>query len=42
MAIPSQFIDDQFVFGPIAGLPENESGAVDWIMVGNWGLNINK
>jgi hypothetical protein len=40
MAIPSQFIDDQFVFSPIAGLSENESGAVDWIMVGNWGLNI--
>ena len=40
MAIPPQFIDDQFVFGPIAGLSENESGSVDWIMVGNWRLNI--
>ena len=35
MAIPPQFIDDPFVFGPIAGLSEDESGAVDWIMVGN-------
>ena len=40
MAIPPQLIDDQFVFGPIAGLSENESGAVDWIMVGNWRSNI--
>ena len=40
MAIPPQIIDDQFVFGPIAGLSENESGSVDWIMVGNWRLNI--
>lgn len=35
MAIPPPFIDDQFVFGPIARLSENESGSVDWIMVGN-------
>ncbi len=40
MAIPPQLIDDQFIFGPIAGLSENESGAVDWIMVGNWRSNI--
>ena len=40
IAIPPQFIDDQFVFGPIAGLSEDESGTVDWIMVGNWRLNI--
>lgn len=39
-AIPPQFIDDQFVFGPIGGLLENESGSVDWIMVGNWRINI--
>ena len=29
IAIPPQFIDDQFVFGPIAGLSEDESGTVD-------------
>jgi hypothetical protein len=40
MAIPPQLIDDQFIFGPIAGLSENESGAVDWIMVGNWRSNM--
>ena len=40
MAVPSQLIDDKFVFGPIAGLSENESGAVDWIMVGNWRSNM--
>ncbi len=40
IAIPPQFIDDQFVFGPIAGLSEDESGTVDWIMVGNWRSNI--
>ncbi|MDF0681880.1 MAG: hypothetical protein P0116_13045 [Candidatus Nitrosocosmicus sp.] len=28
-AIPGELIDDRFVFGPIAGLSENESGAVD-------------
>ncbi|MDF0682509.1 MAG: hypothetical protein P0116_16245 [Candidatus Nitrosocosmicus sp.] len=39
-AIPSEIIDDQFVFGPIVGLSENQSGAVDWIMVGNWRLNM--
>jgi len=41
MAILPQFIDDQFVFGPISGLSENESGAVNWIMNGNWRLNIS-
>jgi hypothetical protein len=40
MAIPPQIIDDQFVFGPIAGLSESESGSVDWIMVGNGIFNI--
>jgi hypothetical protein len=40
MAVPPQLIDDKFIFGPIAGLSENESGAVDWIMVGNWRSNI--
>ena len=39
-AVSPQLIDDQFVFGPIAGLTENKSGAVDWIMTGNWRLNI--
>ncbi len=39
-AIPPQLINDQFIFGPIAGLSENESGAVDWVMVGNWRSNI--
>jgi len=29
MASPPQFIDDQFVFGPITGFSENESGIVD-------------
>ncbi len=37
---PPQIIDDQFVFGPIAGLSESESGSVDWIMVGKWMFNI--
>ncbi len=40
MAVPSQLIDDQFVFGPITGLSENESGVVDWLMVGNWRSNM--
>ena len=40
MAVPPQLVNDQFIFGPIAGLSEDESRSVDWIMVGNWRSNI--
>jgi len=40
MAVPPHLIDENFIFGPIAGLSQDESGAVDWIMVGNWRSNI--
>ena len=40
MAVHPQLINDRFIFGPIAGLSEDESGAVDWVMVGNWRSNI--
>jgi hypothetical protein len=40
IAVPPHLIDEKFIFGPIAGLSQDESGAVDWIMVGNWRSNI--
>lgn len=35
-AISSDYLDDEYIFGPIAGLSENETGSIDWVMVGNW------
>lgn len=39
-AIPSGLTEGTYIFGDIAGLVENETGAVDWIMVGNWRSNL--
>ncbi|MDN5846804.1 MAG: hypothetical protein L0H53_11080 [Candidatus Nitrosocosmicus sp.] len=36
MAIPPTYLDAEYVFGPLSGLSENETGAIDWIIVGNW------
>jgi hypothetical protein len=39
-AIPSGLTEGTYIFGPIAGLAKNETGSVDWIMVGNWRSNL--
>jgi hypothetical protein len=36
MAVPPMFLDDEYVFGPLSGLSENDAGTIDWIMVGTW------
>ena len=35
-AIPSDLVDDKYVFGPLIGVTANESGKVDWVMTGTW------
>ena len=35
-ALPRDFHDQTYVFGPIAGLTEDNNGTIDWVMAGVW------
>ncbi|VFJ14399.1 conserved protein of unknown function [Candidatus Nitrosocosmicus franklandus] len=35
-AIPSDLLNHKYVFGPLVGITENDTGNVDWVLTGNW------
>jgi hypothetical protein len=36
MALPLDFLDKTYVFGPITGLTEDNNGTIDWVLAGVW------
>lgn len=35
-AIPSDLLNHKYVFGPLVGFTENDTGSVDWVLSGTW------
>lgn len=35
-AIPSDLLNHKYVFGILAGVTENDTGSVDWVLSGIW------
>lgn len=35
-AIPSDLLNHKYVFGPLVGVTENDTGSVDWVLSGTW------
>lgn len=36
MAVPFDFLDKTFVFGPVAGITEDENDSTEWVLAGIW------
>ena len=36
LALPPDFLDNSYVFGPITGLTEDNNGTIDWVLAGTW------
>lgn len=36
LALPLDFLDNIYVFGPITGLTEDNSSTIDWVLAGVW------
>ena len=36
MALPLDFLDKTYVFGPIAGITEDENDSTEWVLAGVW------
>ena len=36
MALPLDFLDKTYVFGPITGITEDENGSTEWVLAGVW------
>jgi hypothetical protein len=36
LALPLDFLDKTYVFGPITGLTEDNHGTIDWVLAGVW------
>lgn len=36
MAVPFDFLDKTYVFGPVAGITEDENDSTEWVLAGIW------
>ena len=36
LALPLDFLDNTYVFGPITGLTQDNNGTIDWVLAGVW------
>lgn len=36
LALPPDFLNSTYVFGPITGLTEDNNGTIDWVLAGAW------
>ncbi len=36
LALPIDFLDNTYVFGPITGLTQDNNGTIDWVLAGVW------
>ena len=35
-AVPSDILNHKYIFGPLVGVAENETGKTDWVVTGTW------